>query len=116
MSQDSSWRRKLLRSLRGWAAERFPLTFPVRVYLRPAERMSGHLGYFAMDEDEERGVIAIRDGQERSSLVETFVEEWAHARTIWLCDSEDNNEDPWHHPAFWAEFGRIVQAAREREW
>lgn len=78
--------------------------------------MQNHLGFFVMDDEGERAVIAILDSLDRSALVETFCEEWAHARTAWLCDEEDDNEDPWHHPTFWAEYGRLVKASREIVW
>lgn len=102
--------------LRRWAEERFPVTFPVRVYLRPPEKMSDHLGFFEFDDDSERGVITIRDTQGMEGIIDTFVEEWAHARTMHLIDTEELDEDPYHHPAFWSEYGRIQQAARERRW
>lgn len=114
MSQD--WRPKLLRKLKLWAEERFPIPYPVRVYLRPTNRMSGHLGFFIYDDDSERGVISILNTQDRVGIIDTFVEEWAHARTVNLIDTEDNQDDPYHHPSFWSEYGRIQQAARERAW
>lgn len=110
------WRKALLRKLKRWGESRFPLTFPVRVYLRPNHRMESHLGWFLFDEENERGVIAISDGQDRTGLIDTFVEEWAHARTAHLEDTEDNEEDPYHHPSFWSEYGRIQKAAREVVW
>lgn len=115
MSQDS-WRRLLVKRLKRWGEERFPLTFPVRVYLRPAARMSGHLGYFAMADDADRGVICLLESMDRDALIETFCEEWAHARTAWLNDEEETDDDPWHHATFWAEYGRIVNAARGQTW
>jgi hypothetical protein len=114
MSPD--WRQKLLRKLKLWAEERFPIPYPVRVYLRPARSMSNHLGFFIYDDDSERGVISILNTQDRVGVIDTFVEEWAHARTVNLIDTEDNQDDPYHHPSFWAEYGRIQQAARERAW
>ncbi len=114
MPQD--WRKRLLKRLREWAEERFPITYPIRVYLRPPAKMSGHLGFFQFDDDEERGVISILDTQDRVGLIDTFVEEWAHARTVYLIDTEDHDEDPYHHPSFWSEYGRIQQAARQRAW
>lgn len=115
MSQ-CSWRRQLVRRMKKWLEDRFPLTFPVRVYLRPTTRMEGHLGYFTMGEDADSGIICLRDTLDHDALIETFVEEWAHARTAWLNDEEDHDEDPWHHATFWAEYGRIVKAARERQF
>lgn len=115
-SPDKSWKRSLLRRLKSWAEERFPVTFPVRVYLRPESKMTGHLGYFEHDEEGERGIISIADSQDRYGIVDTFVEEWAHARTIFLVDLEDHDADPWHHPSFWAEYGRIQQASRSIPW
>lgn len=114
MSPD--WRQQLLRKLKKWAEERFPVPYPVRVYLRPGPKMANHLGFFVYDDDEERGVISILNTQDRVGLIDTFVEEWAHARTVNLIDTEDNQDDPYHHPSFWSEYGRIQQAAREREW
>jgi hypothetical protein len=111
MSAD--WRRKLLRRLKAWAEERFPVPFPVRVYLTPAHRMDNLLGYFMLvGDDEDRGVIRLLDSQDRTGLIDTFVEEWAHARTILLIDTEER-DDQYHHPTFWSEYGRIQQAARE---
>jgi hypothetical protein len=112
----SDWRRKLVRKMRRWAEQRYPVPFPVRVYLRPASQMRDHLGYFLWNEDGERGLIAILDTQDRAGVIDTFCEEWAHARTIHLCDMEDDSEDPWHHPTFWSEYGRIQQAARTQVW
>jgi hypothetical protein len=78
--------------------------------------MESHLGWFLFDEDSERGVIAISDGQDRNGMIDTFCEEWAHARTAHLEDTEDYGEDPFHHPSFWAEYGRIQKASREVVW
>lgn len=114
MSQD--WRRKLLRKLKRWAEDRFPVPFPIRIYLRPQEKMDNHLGYFQYDDDTDRAIICILDSQPRDGLIDTFIEEYAHARTSHLIDTEDNNDDPWHHPSFWSEYGRLQQAAREVEW
>lgn len=105
-----------MRQLKRWAEERFPLTFPVRVYLRGQPIMRDHLGYFQFDDESERGVINILNTQDRVGVIDTFVEEWAHARTVYLIDTEDNQDDPYHHPSFWSEYGRIQQAARERTW
>lgn len=112
----SDWRRKLVRKLKRWAEDRFPVMFPVRVYLRPREQMGDHLGYFLLDEDSERGVIALLDSQDHNSLIDTFCEEWAHARTAYLNDEEDDDDDPWHHPSFWSEYGRLVKASRQIAW
>lgn len=92
------------------------MTFPVRVYLRDASMMCDHLGYFEFDDEAERGVISILNTQDRVGVIDTFVEEWAHARTVYLIDTEDNDDDPYHHPSFWSEYGRIQQAAREKTW
>ena len=116
MPRDFCWRRKLARRLKLWAEERFPCTFPVRVCVRPASQMPEHLGYFTLNDDADRGVIALRDSLDRDALIETFAEEWAHARTAFLCDEEETDDDPYHHPSFWAEFGRITKACRERSW
>jgi len=114
MSQDS--RKKLLRRLKRWAAERFPLTYPIRVYLKPAAKMQGHLGFFEYDDDTDRGTISILESQDQVGLIDTFVEEWAHARTTYLVDTEEIADDPYHHPSFWSEYGRIQQAVRSIEW
>ena len=117
MGQD--WQRKLLRKLRRWAEDRFPLSYPVRVYLRSAiQDASGNdlLGYFLLNDEEDRGVIAISDRQDLTAMVDTFCEEWAHARTSHLIDTHDDDDDPDHHASFWAEYGRIQKAARERQW
>jgi len=102
--------------MKRWLEERFPVTFPVRVYLRPRTRMPEHHGYFLMADDMERAIICLSDSLDHDALIETFAEEWAHARTVWLNDEEDCDEDPWHHPTFWAEYGRITKAARERQF
>ena len=114
MHQDSQ--RRLLKRLKRWAEDRFPVPFPVRVYLRPAKSLNNLLGYFLMDDEDDRGLIAIGDAQDDQGLVDTFVEEWAHARTAHLIDTEDTDEDPYHHPSFWSEYGRIQKAAREVQW
>jgi hypothetical protein len=114
MSQD--WQKKLVRRLKRWAMERFPLPFPVRVYLRPTNRMDKHLGFFEFDFETDRGIIALCEAQGREGLIDTFLEEYAHARCSHLIDTEDNDEDPHHHPSFWAEYGRLVKASREIEW
>lgn len=114
MSAD--WQRKLVRKLRKWAFDRFPVPFPVRVYLRPASKMEGHLGFFNYDDDTDRGLIALCESQGREGMIDTFCEEYAHARCSHLIDNEDHREDPHHHPSFWAEYGRIINASRELEW
>ena len=114
MSQD--YRKKLLRRLKRWAEERFPVAYPIRVYLKPRERMQGHLGFFEYDDDTDRGTISILESQDHTGLIDTFVEEWAHARTAFLIDTEDLKDDPYHHPTFWSEYGRIQQAVRLIEW
>jgi hypothetical protein len=113
------WQRNLLRKLKRWAQERFPVNFPVRVYLRSGLKdVNGHdlLGYFLLGDDDDRGVIAISDKQDLTGIVDTFTEEWAHARTAYLIDTHDDDDDPDHHASFWAEYGRIQKAARERQW
>ena len=92
------------------------MTIPVRVYLRPPERMEGYYGYFLMDNDMERAVIGLRNNLERGQLIETFCEEWAHARCAHLIDTEDNDDDTDHHPSFWSEYGRITKASRGIAW
>jgi hypothetical protein len=114
MSAD--WRRKLLTKLKRWCQDRWPVPYPVRVYLRPTSQMENHLGYFLYDEDNERGLIAIDASLQRNEMIDTFMEEWAHARTSHLVDTEETSDDPWHHPSFWSEYGRLVKACRERAW
>jgi hypothetical protein len=110
------WQRKLLRKLKAWAENRFPVDFPVRVYMRAKHKMGDNLGYFLMGEDDDRGLIAIGYGQDQNGLIDTFCEEWAHARTAQLIDTEDDEDDPYHHASFWAEYGRIQKAARTKSW
>lgn len=110
------WRKKLVRKFRNWAQERFPLQFPVRIYLRPSSRMGDDLGYFVMDDDLERGTISIREDLNQYLLLDTLCEEWSHGRVVWLNDEEDTSDDPYHHPTFWAEYGRIQHASRGVEW
>jgi hypothetical protein len=69
-------------------------------------------GYFEFDDDEMRGLIVISNALTHDSFIDTCCEEWAHARTAYLCSGD---EDP-HTPSFWAEYGRIVQASREHQW
>jgi len=109
------WRRPLLRRLRRWASLRFPLMFPIRVVLRTGRQMGANLGTFSMG-DEDTGIIRLLNTQDRDTLIDTFVEEWAHARCAYLVDMEDNGDDPDHHPSFWSEYGRIQRAAREIAW
>jgi hypothetical protein len=106
----------LVRRLRRWADARFPLLYPVRVILRPPKAMGDMLGFWAFDADDERGVISLLNTQDKESLIDTFVEEWSHARCTYLVDMEDHSEDPNHHPSFWAEYGRIQSAIREIAW
>jgi len=114
MSTD--WRRPLVRKLRRWAVARFPLLFPVRVYLRPAKSMGGNLGMFVFDAEAEAGAIYLLNTQDLDKIVDTFVEEWAHARCAYLVDTEDQDDDTDHHPSFWSEYGRIQRAARDVTW
>ena len=107
---------QLLAKVTRWLKRRFPLTFPVRVYVRPAEAMDDHLGYLFYDEDKERAVIAIAENADVEILIDSLIEEWAHARTYFLTDTEDHSDDPWHHAPFWSEYGRIVYAARGIDW
>jgi hypothetical protein len=109
-------RRKLVRRLKAWASGRFPLLYPVRIYLRPPKAMNGMLGYWLFDPDLEKGIICLSNTQDLDSLIDSFVEEWAHARCTFLLDTEDNDEDPHHHPSFWSEYGRIQRACREVSW
>jgi hypothetical protein len=114
MPQD--WRRKLVARWKLWALERWPLQFPVRVYIRSPKQMDGQLGYFTMDDDLERGTIAVRSDLEHYVLLDTLCEEWSHARVVWLNDEEDHSDDPYHHATFWAEYGRIQHSSRSVEW
>lgn len=106
----------MLRKLRRWAVKRFPLTFPVRVTLRNAKQMDRNLGTFQFDADEERGIIRLLHTLDRDNLIDTFLEEWAHARCAYLVDMEDSDSDPDHHASFWSEYGRLQRAAREIAW
>ncbi len=101
-----------MRKFRRWAQRTFPVRFPVRCYLRSPALLPGMLGYFDYDEDEDRGKICVADNLELDAMLDTCCEEWAHARTNDLCSDD---EDP-HHNTFWAEYGRIVMAARGVEW
>lgn len=114
MSAD--WQKKLVAKLRKWATRRFPLPFPVRCYLRPPAQMDNHLGFFDYDHDEDRGMIALCDAQGRECMIDTFLEEYAHARCWFLVDTEDTDEDPHHHATFWSEYGRLINAAKEVQW
>lgn len=78
--------------------------------------MGDHMGYMAMDEDDERAVIVIDAGLDMENLIATFLEEWAHARTAHLTDETEDSDDPWHHPSFWAEYGRLTKASRSVAW
>jgi hypothetical protein len=78
--------------------------------------MANTLGTFEYDADEDRGIISLLDSQGKDNLIDTFCEEWAHARCNWLLDLEEASADPHHHPTFWAEYGRIQQAVREIAW
>jgi len=113
---DPDWRKKLLRRLKRWMDNRFPLLFPVRVCLRSGKQMDNTLGTFQFDAEEDRGIICLLNTQDKDNLVDSIVEEWAHARCNYLVDTEDNDADPHHHPTFWAEYGRIQRALREIAW
>lgn len=110
------WRKRLVRKLRRWAQSRFPVKFPVRVYLRDRASMEDHMGYLLMSDDDERGLIAIDAALDRENLIATFLEEWAHARTAHLTDELEVTDDPWHHASFWSEYGRITKASRDVVW
>lgn len=101
-----------MRRFRTWAQQNFPVRFPLRYYLRHPSQLPGLHGYFEYDDDTERGVIVIADNAVADVIIDTLCEELAHARTADLC-TED--EDP-HTPSFWAEYGRIVMAARGETW
>jgi hypothetical protein len=110
------WRKRLLRRLKKWADTRFPVLFAIRVYLRPSNKMDGMLGYWLFNAEDERGIIALLNTQDKETLIDSFIEEWAHARCNYLLDMEDNDADPHHHSSFWGEYGRIQRAAREITW
>jgi hypothetical protein len=103
-----------VRRFKRWASAKFPLSIPVKIYLRPKARMPDAFGYFNLSEEETSGTIWIREDANFDTLLATLCEEWAHARTYTLDDY--GLDDPHHHPAFWAEYGRIELARREREW
>ena len=51
------------------------MSFPVRVYLRSGLKDVNEndlLGYFLLDDDDDRGVIAISDKQDLTGIVDTF--------------------------------------------
>jgi hypothetical protein len=73
-------------------------------------------GSFEFSECCTRGTICICDDLTVGEAVATFCEEWAHARTAYLEDQEDETGDPHHHATFWSEFGRITTAARRESW
>jgi hypothetical protein len=90
--------------------------FPVRVYLRGAAHMESRLGYFLFNDETDSGIIALYENQSLDSLIDSFLEEYAHARCHHLEDTEDHSEDPDHHGTFWGEYGRLQKAAREKPW
>lgn len=106
----------MVRKFRRWAGDRFPLLFPVRIYLRPRSQMDQMLGFFELSDSMESGIIAVCDDLSRELMLDTLIEEYAHARTAWLNDEEEDSEDPYHHASFWAEYGRIQKAARAIHW
>ena len=107
------FRRQYRRTLR-WLRKTFPLRFQVRIALVPDHVLPDRLGEWYTLSDEE-GVIRLRKGLSEDVLIETLFEEWAHARTDGLEDT-DGRDDPHHHPTFWAELGRISQAYRSANW
>lgn len=113
MRPDYAQQRKLLRKLKRWASRRFPLTHPCRVCLRE-NCDGGYLGYYLYNEALNTGLIVIRATTNVDQLIDTFSEEWAHARCVHL---EDHTaDDPHHTPTFWSEYGRIAHATRQQEW
>jgi hypothetical protein len=77
--------------------------------------MDGVLGlYFPPQKRGGHCTIYVRDNLSRDQLLDTLVEEWAHARTYALAGGPE--DDPHHHPTFWAEYGRIQVAARALVW
>lgn len=115
MSRDSCWRRTVVRKFRRWALQNFPIQTPVRMYVRRAESMGTYLGcYIPPEKRGKHATICVRDTLSRDQLLDTLIEEWAHARTYALAGGSE--EDPHHHPTFWAEYGRIQVAARDATW
>ena len=102
----------MVNRFRRCARATFPVPFPVRFYIRHQSRLPGMHGYFQFDEFEDRGVIVIASNCTVEGMLDTLCEEWAHARTAYLC-TED--EDP-HTSSFWSEYGRIVSACRKEQW
>ena len=80
----------------------------------PGTRMPDRLGEWYLV-NEETGIIRLRDDLTKDTLIDTLLEEYAHARTEGLEDT-DGREDPHHHPTFWAELGRITVAYRNTPW
>jgi hypothetical protein len=78
--------------------------------------MEGMLGYFELSDDLERGIICVCDDLSQELMLDTLIEEYAHARVAWLNDEEEEGDDPYHHASFWAEYGRIQKAARGSDW
>ena len=113
MPPDFAPQRTLLRRLKRWATKRFPLTHPVRVYLRQ-NCPDSYLGYYVYDEQSDSGIIVVRATTNTDQLIDTFVEEWAHGRCVHLEDPEA--DDPAHTATFWSEYGRIAHAARQVQW
>jgi len=80
--------------------------------------MKDYLGYFRLHGSSDFAIIAVSDSLDKTALIDTLCEEWAHARTAHLqdrgtlCLSAGAAEDPHHHPTFWAEYGRIQLACR----
>ena len=101
--------------------------FPVRVYVRPSKVMGDYLGYFRLHGTTHAAIIAVSDATDKTTLLDTLCEEWAHARTYNLGTPAvdrlipkhlptQTGEDPHHHPTFWAEYGRIQTACRARDF
>ena len=98
--------------MRKWLMKHFPIDYKVQIRLVPPEKMQDCLGLWYLNDDEESGVIRLANNFSNDTLVDTLLEEWAHARTEGLEDV-DGREDPYHHATFWSELGRITAAYRE---
>lgn len=103
----------VVRRVRTWLVQRFPLQMKVTIRLKEPSLMPEALGWFWLDDGNESCTIWLRKGLGLDGLVDTLFEEWAHARTCHLTDHHEETDDPYHHPTFWAEYGRIVKAWRQ---
>lgn len=108
--------RAIVRKVRSWLSRRFSVPFPLSIRMQEDNAMQDALGMFWLDDDHSHGTIWLRSNVTDDVLVETLLEEWAHARTSLLIDTEDKDDDPFHHASFWAEYGRLVKAYRTLSW